>query len=128
MISLTSRWAPPANQAQRAKHEHAGDGYIPAYDYGRYELLAYAETPIRQRNPGQGYPPAYTDVPNYRPGLAVTKGLQTEFMVSTADAVRRPGIVGTAPPGVDPRTTWAPQYTIQQAAIQTALAQKRTVN
>jgi hypothetical protein len=127
MISLCSRWQPPANQVTvRKGRDHAGDGYVPPYDYGSYELIPYAETDLPRRNPGSS--PPYTPVPNYRPGMGVTPGLERNFVVAAAEAIRHPGIAGTAPPNVDPRTWWGPLVTIQQTAIQAALAQKRSVN
>lgn len=127
MISLTSIYHAPPNQTTvRKGNDRPGDGYVPPYDYGAYELIPYAETDLPRRNPGTAQP--YTDVPNYRPGLGVTPGLERNFAVSAADAVRRPGLVGTAPPNVDPRTWWGPLNTIQQTAIQAALAQKRGIS
>lgn len=127
MISLNSRWQPPANQQTVKKgRDHPGDGYVPPYDYGSYELIPYDETDLPQRNAGGPQP--FTQVPNYRPGMAVTPGLERSFAVGASDALRRPGIVGTSSPGMDPRTYWGPLYTIQQAGIQKALAQKRSMN
>lgn len=127
MISLNSRWQPPANQETVKKgRDHPGDGYVPPYDYGSYELIPYRETALPVRSAGGPQP--FTAVPNYRPGLGVTPGLERSFVVAAAEAVRHPGLAGTAPPNVDPRTWWGPLVTIQQTAIQAALAQKRSVN
>lgn len=129
-ISLGSNWTPPPNtvlheqdEAKGKRDPGPGDGYRPPFDYGDYALVAYGETPLPLRYPGQ--PEPWTPVPNYPPKLGTTPGLERSFAVSASDAVRRPGIVGTDPDqGTDPRTDWRPQYTIQQQAIQAALRQR----
>lgn len=120
MINIFSRWVAPHPPV---KHPQPGDGYVPPYNYGQYRYVAYGETDLPRRDPGGPLP--WTGVPDYRPGLGVTPGLMRSFATGALDALRHPGIVGTDPgQGTDARTIWAPLYTVQQAAIQTALYQR----
>lgn len=125
MISLRSIWvAPPNNQVYARGKERPGDGYAPPYAFGTYALLPYVETDLPRRDPGRSWPWAPA-TPDYPPGMGTTRGVQRAFAFSAMDAARRPGITGTdVGQGTDPRTTWAPYYTIQQQAIQKSLYQR----
>lgn len=119
MISLNSVFSRP----RTPKKETAGDGYQPPYDPGTYEFVPFNETPFPSAVNGVSVP--WTSVPSYPIGKGTTPGLQRVFAFAAAEAVRHPGIVGTdAGLGTDPRTTYAPYVTIQQTAIQKALAQR----